>query len=248
MAWLHKVSNFQRRNTYIIVIKTMADATDDRIRELEIMIRLIDIEIILARRHQYDHTPALYRRRGRKTVRGRVRPCIPVLDRVWPYLTMYDSYLNRIGRIAIVWNRVCTRVNSTVIVWHSGVNPGVGCRTWERSRTIPYDLYTILTRLSSLVEWTSCTVAYTVSYGLTRSLTVLYDRLYDHTRTWHPCQFFKSFKNHARLSRIHSNGPSVTRIRPRLVRLYVRFTRVANRISRVFCVRQALRPFLPTLG
>ena len=98
----------------------------------------------------------------------------------------------------------------------------------------------ILTRLSSLVEWTSCAVVYTVSYGLTRSLTVLYDRLYDHTRTWHPCQFFKSFKNHTRLSRIHSNGPSVTRIRPRLVRLYVRFTRVANRKSRVFCVRQAL--------
>ena len=49
------------------------------------------------------------------------------------------------------------------------------------SSSIPYDLYTILTRLSSLVEWTSCVVVYTVSYGLTRvshalvrSLTVLY--------------------------------------------------------------------------
>ena len=50
--------------------------------------------------------------------------------------------------------------------------------------------------------------------SLTRSLTVLYDRLYDYTRTWHPCQVFKSFKNHTRLSRIHSNGPSVTPIRP----------------------------------
>ena len=39
----------------------------------------------------------------------------------------------------------------------------------------PYDLYTILTRLSSLVEWTSFAVVYTVSCGLTRSLTVLYD-------------------------------------------------------------------------
>ena len=28
----------------------------------------------------------------------------------------------------------------------------------------------------SLVEWTSCAVVYTVSYGLIRSLTVLYDR------------------------------------------------------------------------
>ena len=30
------------------------------------------------------------------------------------------------------------------------------------SRSIPYDLYTILTRLSSPVEWTSCAVVYTV--------------------------------------------------------------------------------------
>ena len=86
----------------------------------------------------------------------------------------------------------------------------------------------------------SCTVVYTVSYGLTRSLTVLYDRLYDYTRTSHPYQFFKSFKNHTRLTRIHSNGPSVSRIRPRFIRLYVRFTRVANRVNRVFCVRRAL--------
>ena len=86
----------------------------------------------------------------------------------------------------------------------------------------------------------SYTVVYTVSYGLTRSLTVLYDRLYDYTRTLHPCQFFKSFKNHTRFTRIHSNGPSVSRIRPRFIRLYVRFTRVANRVNRVFCVRRAL--------
>ena len=74
----------------------------------------------------------------------------------------------------------------------------------------------------------------TVSHGLLRSLTVFYDREYEYTRSWHPCQFFKSLKNHNRLSGIHSNGPSVTRIRPRLVRLYVRFTRMVNRISRVF--------------
>ena len=77
-------------------------------------------------------------------------------------------------------------------------------------------------------------------YGLVRAHTVLYDRLYDYTRTSHPCQFFKSFKNHTRLTRIHSNGPSVSRIRPRFIRLYVRFTRVANRVNRVFCVRRAL--------
>ena len=74
-------------------------------------------------------------------------------------------------------------------------------------------------------------------YGLSRSCTMLI-RLY--TEMAPVSVFLKKFKNHTRLSRIHSNGPSVTRIRPRLVRLYVRFTRMANRISRVFCVRQAL--------
>ena len=95
-----------------------------------------------------------------------------------------------------------------------------------------------MTRLSSLVEWTSCAVVYTVSYGLSRSCTIANTIIHGHgTRA----SFFKSFKNHTWLSRIHSNGLSVTRIRPRLVRLYVRFTQVANRISRVFCVRQALK-------
>ena len=90
----------------------------------------------------------------------------------------------------------------------------------------------------------------TVSHGLPRSPTVLYG-LTSLTRSGTIANtiihghgtcvsFFKSFKNHTRLSRTHSNGLSVTRIRPRLVRLYVRFTRMANRISRVFCVRQAL--------
>jgi len=55
----------------------MADATSDR-KELEIMKRLIDIETV----------------------------CIPVLDRVWPYLSMYDSFLIRIGHMAIVWKRI----------------------------------------------------------------------------------------------------------------------------------------------
>ena len=77
----------------------------------------------------------------------------------------------------------------------------------------------------------------TVSHGFSRSCTIAYTILHGHgTRV----SFLKVLKNHTRLSRIHSNGPSVTRIRPRLVRLNVRFTRMANRISRVFCVRQAL--------
>ena len=95
------------------------------------------------------------------------------------------------------------------------------------SSSIPYDLYRMLTRLSSLVEWTSCAVVYTVSHGLVRSHmvlygfrkshTVIYNRKYNYTWTWHSCQFFKSFKNHTCLSQIHSNSPSVTRIRPGLV-------------------------------
>ena len=86
--------------------------------------------------------------------------------------------------------------------------------------------------------------SHTVSHGLVRSRTVSHGLSLSCTiaNTIIPCQFFKSFKNHTRLSRIHSNGPRVTRIRPRLVRLYVRFTRMANRISRVFCVIQALKP------
>ena len=37
-----------------------------------------------------------------------------------------------------------------------------------------------------------------------------------------------------------SEGQSVAQLRPWLVQLYVRYTRMANHISRVFCVRQAL--------
>ena len=111
------------------------------------------------------------------------------------------------------------------------------------SSSIPNDLYTILTRLGSLVEWDfMCGCVYglvwslTAFYGLSRSCTIANTIINGHgTRV----SFFKSFKNHTQLSQILSNGPSVTRIRPRLVRLYVRFTRMANRISCVFCVRQA---------
>ena len=83
----------------------------------------------------------------------------------------------------------------------------------------------------------SLVLSSTVSHGLSRSCMIANKSILGHgTRV----SFFKSFKNHTRLPRIHSNGPSVPRIRPQLVRLYVRFTRMANRISCVFCVRQAL--------
>ena len=75
--------------------------------------------------------------------------------------------------------------------------------------------------------------SHTVSHGLVRSLIRL------NTDMAPVSVFLKSFKNHTRLSRIHSNGPSVTRIRLRLVGLYIRFTRMTNRIGRLFCVRQA---------
>ena len=84
----------------------------------------------------------------------------------------------------------------------------------------PYDLYTILIRLSSLLEWTTCAVVYTVSYGLSWSCTIGNTIIHGHgTRV----SFFKSFKYHTRPSLIHSNSPSVTRIRPGFVRLYVLF-------------------------
>ena len=76
----------------------------------------------------------------------------------------------------------------------------------------------------------------TVSHGLSRSCTIANTIIHGKgTRV----SFLKSFKNHTRLPRIHSNGPCETQIRPGSVRLYVRFTRMANRISRVYCVRQA---------
>ena len=57
----------------------------------------------------------------------------------------------------------------------------------------------------------------TISHGLSLSCTIAYRIIHGHgTRV----SFFKSFKNHTRLSLIHSNGPSVTRIRPQLVQLY----------------------------
>jgi len=128
-----------------------------------------------------------------------LRLFIPILDRVWPYLTMSDSFLNRIGRMAIVWKRIGT-----------------------------------------LVEWTLCTVVYTVSNGLIRSHAISRGLVRPIIQPYTDMTFvpgFKSFKSHTRLSQIHSDDPSVTRIRPRLVRLYVRFTRVASCVSRVFCVR-----------
>jgi len=47
MALLHNFSNFQRRNTYLKHIESMASATYERIRELETTIRLIDIDILV---------------------------------------------------------------------------------------------------------------------------------------------------------------------------------------------------------
>jgi len=88
----------------------------------------------------------------------------------------------------------------------------------------------------ALVEWTACTVLYTrpltVSHALSRSCTTAYTITHERDIS----TVFFSFKNLVRLSLVHSNGPSMTRIRPRLVRLYVRFTRVNIRVRRVPCV------------
>ena len=46
--------------------------------------------------------------------------------------------------------------------------------------SIPYGLYTILTQLSSFMEWTSCAVVYTVLYGLSQSCTIAYTIIHGH--------------------------------------------------------------------
>jgi hypothetical protein len=83
----------------------------------------------------------------------------------WSFLKKVrkNKHLNRM----IIWNRVCTRVNLTVIVWHSDVGFGDGL---ERFHTI---------YIRSWHGWAhswedfKC-VVYTVSYGLIRSCTVVY--------------------------------------------------------------------------
>ena len=98
-----------------------------------------------------------------------------------------------------------------------------------RSITVCYGLVrlnTTFTRLAGHLQG-----LHTVSHCLSRSCTIANTIIHGQgTRV----SFLK-----VRLSRIHSNGRSVTRIRPRLVRLYLRFTRTANRNSSVFCLRQA---------
>jgi len=49
----------------------MSDVTDGRIRELEIVVRLIDIDIIWARRLEGRHEEANRKRRLRRQVRTR---------------------------------------------------------------------------------------------------------------------------------------------------------------------------------
>ena len=97
------------------------------------------------------------------------------------------------------------------------------------------------------MEWTSCAVVYSVSHGLVWSRTVSHGLVWSCTIAntiihGHGTRvsFLKVLKIIHVFLRIHSNGPSVTPIRPRLIQLYVRFTRMANCISCVFCARQAL--------
>ena len=89
-------------------------------------------------------------------------------------------------------------------------------------RTVSHDSIRFIYDFDTVELTRALCVMYGCIYGLVRAhtvITVLYDRLYDYTRTSHSCQFFKSFKKHTRLTRIHSNGPSVSRIRPRFIRL-----------------------------
>ena len=95
--------------------------------------------------------------------------------------------------------------------WHGWAHScsGLHVRLYIRSRTVSHGLSR------------SCTV----SHGLSWSCTIANTFIHVYTDMAPMSVFFISFKNHTRLSRIHSNGPSVTRIRSRLVHLYVQFTR-----------------------
>ena len=57
---------------------------------------------------------------------------------------------------------------------------------------------TVYAQLVSRVEWTSCTVIQTVSYGPTRSRTVVYDRLHDHPRQFD----YHGFNVYTRMARV----------------------------------------------
>ena len=137
--------------------------------------------------------------------------------------TWLTGYLQGLHTVPPTYMYVRVRFYTNYIrYWHGRAHTWseLIVRLYIRTRTVSHSLSR------------SCTV----SQGLVRSLIRL--------NTAHGTRVsFLSLKNHTRLSRIHSNGPRVTRKRPRLVRLYVRFTRMANRISHVFCVRQALNRF-----
>jgi len=149
-------------------------------------------------------------------VQGRVRTWITVLDHAWCVLEKYRSYGDRI-------------------------NPCVHSGCWMKDLgTISYD------SIRCIRYW----------HGWVHSLNGLHVRLYIHgliqSRTFTQglvrplintithgldIRTVCFFKHMVRLSRIHLNGPCVIRVRPRLVRLYVRITRVDNRVSCVYCVR-----------
>ena len=107
--------------------------------------------------------------------------------------------------------------------WHGWAHwwSGLYVRLYVRSRTVSHGLAR----------------SRTVSHGLSRSCTIAKTIIHGHGIR---VSFLNVLKIIHGFNRIHLNGQSVTRIRPWLVRLYVRFTRMANRISRVFCDRQAL--------
>jgi len=72
--------------------------------------------------------------------------------------------------------------------------------------------------------------SHTLSHGLVRPL------LRSYTDMTSVPGFFKVLKPY----KAFTDTLEWPRIRPRLVRLHVRFTRVANRVSRMFCVKKAL--------
>ena len=72
---------FRTFNEVYYYYKTIAYATDDRLREIEIMKSLIDIETVYTRKW----------------------PCLTILDNVWFELKQYWSYVDRMKPCVHGW-------------------------------------------------------------------------------------------------------------------------------------------------
>ena len=125
------------------------------------------------------------------------RPCLDVLDHVWSVLEPY-WYNDRI--------KLCVH---SCELYRDRVAFGCWSGCWMYDLvTVSYDSIRFICEIDTGVR---------CIFGLIRSF---FDRLFINT-TIHGHYIRTSLKKHTLSLRIHLNGPSETRIRPRLVRLYV---------------------------